>query len=100
MRIIVTKHARERWKEYMGREEFKKAKMYYFLKSALVRGARVKKGRIEVPVGKTGLDAVLAPVPAGWIIVTFINKRDGREAYGRVGGRILATAQSRHRRPY
>jgi hypothetical protein len=95
MRVIVSRHARERWRKYRG-EEFKRTKIHYFLKSALVRGARVKKGRIEVPVGKTGLDAVLAPVPAGWIIITFIDRRGAR---GRTGSRLFASAQGRDRRP-
>jgi hypothetical protein len=89
MRVIASRHARERYFEYTG-TEYKDRKVYRRLRDCLALGARVEKGRIKVPLGKTGLVAVCAPVGCGWLILTFIRK----DAYGKkAGGRLSAPAK-------
>jgi len=72
MRVIVTKHARDRHLEYTGRE-INKHSLRSRLKVRLAAGARVTKGRVIFPVG-SGLKAVCAPTVSGWIIITFLRK--------------------------
>ncbi len=72
MRIIVTKHARDRHLQYTG-QEINKHSLRTKLKVRLASGARVINGRVIFPAGN-GLRAVCVPVAAGWVVITFLQK--------------------------
>jgi len=70
MRVIITKHAQNRYIQYTGRQ-VNKYKLRTRLKIKLVAGAKVINGRVTFLAGD-GLQAVCAPVTAGWVIITFL----------------------------
>lgn len=76
MRLIVTRHARERHFQYTG-EEPNSRRLRSRLKVRLASGAKVTDGRVIFPVG-SGLKAVCAPTVSGWVVITFL--RDGQGA--------------------
>lgn len=78
MRVIVTRHARDRHLEYTGRE-VNRHSLRSRLKVKLASGAKVTKGRVIFPAGN-GLWAVCAPVMSGWVVITFLKTGVARHA--------------------
>ncbi len=70
MRVIITRHARQRHVQRTGREVDKHG-LKAALRSRLMSGAKVTDGRIIFPAGH-GLKAIAAPTASGWIVITFL----------------------------
>jgi len=70
MRVIVTKHAHERYLQYTG-HKVNKHILCLRLKSKLACGVSVINDRVIFPAGN-GLRAVCAPSAVGWVVITFL----------------------------
>lgn len=68
--VVLTEHARRRWKERGGAGELTAAKVRRHLLGMLPSGAEVRDAAIEVPLGD-GFFAVCVPELGGyWSVVT------------------------------
>lgn len=72
MRVIITRHARQRHLQRTGREVDKYG-LRARLRARLASGVKLTNGRVIVPVGE-GLRAVCAPTVAGWVVITFLSR--------------------------
>ena len=72
MRVIVTKHAKNRYFQYTG-QEVNNYKLRTRLKIKLASGAKMVNKRIFFSVDSS-LIAVCAPIVSGWLVITFLRK--------------------------
>jgi hypothetical protein len=77
--VVITDHARQRWRERGGRGELTAGEVRRHLLGMLPAGAEVRNMAIEVPLGG-GLVAVCVPELEGYWLVATVKRMEVRDA--------------------